>query len=1027
MRQVDADDGIAWCSGIGRNSATLLYTDIPGAVEEWRQVPVSCIRAATLSEQTRVWLPSKPFGWIPGEIAELLPQGKYTVQVADLGKLRLSPDQFRVRWNRPLGDPSVAVAHGLVESRNYYEARQPVMRNIVEQRAAYRGFAAAASATVLPYQHQLDVLSRVTGDPVMRFLLADEVGLGKTIEAGLVMRQLLLDDPHASIVVLVPRVLVSQWISELVDRLALDRYMTRILVAPYEAIAEVMTRRPNLLVIDEAHRMSELARRNEDLGRRLTQAAQDTPGLLLLTATPMHAGAGGFLRLLNLIDPEVYRLDDIESFNRRLQMRQEQATKIELLHSNVPTRIVLNTLREFTDDYGRDSQLLPLLEQAISSVSGREPDRELRLAAVAEHLRETYRISRRVIRHRRDAARTRGYPVSGRRPVALDLHDEIRPVLDSFLEIWRSLLTRDPSPTQASRLFCAGIARALAGAGPALEFIRARLAGAAMPEVALDATERALLQNTAAALKLRGTDARADRVVTHVRAVKHADRKVLVFTSFTSQAHVLAEAFRQAGDHPDAIALHTFDMAPADRDDEVSRFKYRSECRVMIADNSAAEGRNFQMVDELIFLDLPLSPNALEQRIGRVDRFNLRAKPGGTRCAYLAEESSLWALGLQHFLRDVARVFDRSVATLQRPLENLERRVADQLLGGGFEAFNIPAAEAEQLMADERVEQDLLSEIEDSQFFTDFSDASFDDLLRFEDSTKAVEDAFRRLRRPGGIGIQVLTSARHADVFEFRLSDARAGPYGLNAEERAMIKALLPGKRCFDKLIAATQNDVRPVRIGDPLVDWLAGYLRRDERGRAIAMVTRTAHVTHAQLWVGYDYLIEFDDLAVTQVTAADRRRLRRRGDALFVPRVETAWTDGTVEASPEIRNLLTGSGANSQPLRGRAWQEVLPHFPDWAQRCAAATTLAAQIVRSRPSVTTATTEAATLAAAEAARRASVMRARAALYPRRHKDKHAPDLADLAARTAEQFQSGLRRPRSRLLACTAIVLLPADG
>ena len=78
-----------------------------------------------------------------------------------------------------------------------------------------------------------------------------------------------------------------------------------------------------------------------------------------------------------------------------------------------------------------------------------------------------------------------------------------------------------------------------------------------------------------------------------------------------------------------------------------------------------------------------------------------------------------------------------------------------------------------------------------------------------------------------------------------------------------MIKPLLPGKRTFDKLIAATQNDVRPVRIGDPLVDWLAGYLRRNERGRAIAMVTRTEHVTHAQLWIGFDYLIEFDDLAV--------------------------------------------------------------------------------------------------------------------------------------------------------------------
>ena len=335
-----------------------------------------------------------------------------------------------------------------------------------------------------------------------------------------------------------------------------------------------------------------------------------------------------------------------------------------------------------------------------------------------------------------------------------------------------------------------------------------------------------------------------------MRAGKHADRKVLVFTSFTSQAHVLAEAFGQAGGHPDAIALHTFDMTPADRDSEVSRFNYCSECQVMIADNSAAEGRNFQMVDELMFLDLPLSPNALEQRIGRVDRFNLRAKPGGTRCAYLAEEGSPWALGLAAFppgcrrgLRQVRR------HTPAAPGE-LGERVADQLLSGGFEAFNIPAAEAEQLMADERIEQDLLSEIEDSQFFTDFSDASFDDLLRFEDSPKTVEDAFRRLRRPGGIGIQVLTW--------------RATPTCLSSG------CPMPGWRpwaqcrgtrhdqarfCRGSELSTSSSPQRRTMSGRSAsairssTGWLA-ICGGDERGRAIAMVTRTEHVTHAQLWV---------------------------------------------------------------------------------------------------------------------------------------------------------------------------------
>jgi ATP-dependent helicase HepA len=1032
VRQVDANDGTAWCSGIDRDNATLLYTDIPGAVEETRQVPVSFIRTIVLPPQTRVWLPGTLFGWIPAEIVRLFEFGRYLVRVPGMGDLPLRPDQFRVRWNRPLTSPSVAVAHGFVAGWDYYEARQPLVRSIIQQRAVYKGFTAAASAAVLPFQHQLDVLSRVTNDPVMRFVLADEVGLGKTIEAGLVIRQLLLDDPRVNVVVLVPEGLVRQWVEELTDRLTLGRHLARVLVAPHAEIANAMSQRPDLLVIDEAHRMVEMVQRDEDLERQLALAARETPGLLLLTATPMHVGAHGFLRLLNLIDPEVYRLGDVESFNRRLEMRQQQASKIELLRPGVPSRTILNILQEFGIEYGRDSRLLPLLEQAMRSVAEREPDRELHLAAVAGHLRETYRISRRVIRHRRDAARTNGYPVSGRRPVAIDLRDQIRPLLDRFLEDWRALLAKSPLSAQAKGLFGVGTTYILAGAGPAIEFIEARLNGGPGSALAPDATERALLQNTAAALNLRGSQVRLERVVAHVQSAKHADWKVLIFTSFTTQVGVLAQAFQQAGMRADSVALHTCDMTPAERDDAVNRFYYQADCRVMIADNSAAEGRNFQIVDELVFLDLPLSPNALEQRIGRVDRFNLRAKPEGTRCTYLAEENSPWTRGLEHFLRNVAGVFDKSVATLQWPLESLENRVRDQLLSRGFEAFDIPVAEAKQLMAEERVELDLLSEIEDTQLSMDFSDASFDDLLKFEDNPETVTDAFRGLmRRPGGIGIQARRAARYADVFEFRLSDAGDGTEGFNAEERGMLQRILSGKRTFDKVVAATQAGVWPIRIGDPLVDWLAGYMRRDERGRSIAVLVRTEHVSDPQLWFGFDYLIEFDDLPLTHITAVDRLRLRRRGDVFLGPRIETAWTDGVSEAPSAVRVLLAASSlrdpTNSQPLRGKAWQEVLPHFPDWAQRCATASSLAADIVSSRLAVTSAADEAATLAAAEAARRADIMRARATIYhDRRERERTKEDLGR-EAELAEQVERGLLKPRSELLACAAIALLPAHG
>ena len=60
---------------IDGNNATLVYTEVPGAVEEIRPVPVSSIRPVELSYQTRVWLPSTAFGWIPAEIAGLLSRG----------------------------------------------------------------------------------------------------------------------------------------------------------------------------------------------------------------------------------------------------------------------------------------------------------------------------------------------------------------------------------------------------------------------------------------------------------------------------------------------------------------------------------------------------------------------------------------------------------------------------------------------------------------------------------------------------------------------------------------------------------------------------------------------------------------------------------------------------------------------------------------------------------------------------------------------------------------------------------------
>jgi ATP-dependent helicase HepA len=239
----------------------------------------------------------------------------------------------------------------------------------------------------------------------------------------------------------------------------------------------------------------------------------------------------------------------------------------------------------------------------------------------------------------------------------------------------------------------------------------------------------------------------------------------------------------------------------------------------------------------------------------------------------------------------------------------------------------------------------------------------------------------------------------------------------------------LPGRYAFDKVVAATCSNVKPVRIGNPLVDWLETHLRSDERGKCIALLTKSRHVSSSQLWLGFDFLLEFDDSALAGVSEFDRRRLRRRGDAFLSPRIETIWTDGDSEAPPEILPLLTTPSAHGstikQVLRGRSWQEALAHFPDWTQRCSKASSLALEILRARPAVTMTVEEAAELAAAEAARRSRVMRARAMMSSdNQQRERETGDLAR-ESQLAEQVDRGVHHPRTELLACVAIALLPA--
>lgn len=129
---------------------------------------------------------------------------------------------------------------------------------MIEQRAACAGMSGLLSASIYLEGYQVETVRRVSQDPVQRYLLADEVGLGKTIQAGVLIRQCVLDAPELHrVIVLVPDHLAGQWYEELRDRLRLDPLLgeqVRVLRAGERGLASYDP--PTMLVIDEAHHVA---------------------------------------------------------------------------------------------------------------------------------------------------------------------------------------------------------------------------------------------------------------------------------------------------------------------------------------------------------------------------------------------------------------------------------------------------------------------------------------------------------------------------------------------------------------------------------------------------------------------------------------------------------------------------------------------------------------------------------------------------------------------------------------------------
>lgn len=570
----------------------------------------------------------------------------YRVRVGE--KVRSLEERFLAEFE-PDTDPEEWIARPPSAAR---EIAATLTRAKLEENLTDTVYSFRASRTLfMPYQFRPVIKMLRTGS--RRLLIADEVGMGKTIEAGLIWSEFEARGQADRVLVVCPSGLVDKWRTEMQDRFGfetevlgrdgldnlLDRFETDRFPRRYHAVCSLQRLRVwehlerladlsphfDLIVVDEAHALRNTATKSFALGSLLSEWSDM---LLLLSATPLNLGTDDLFNLLQLLEPG-------EFFDKHtLQVQLE------------PNAVLSAVYRGVADTQTSTAALLAQLQSIRNMAYGAALAGRRELSELDRLLRgDGLDVSDRAqIRRLCLELNTLSKVLTRTRRAEIEEHRAVREPLDIGVDLTES--ERDLYGAvwdwQAERAEAEGMPVRFMGQMPL------RLAGACLPAIrtrilettASDVIAEGLFEDnfeedtfdedesTAgpwdtppadavnAARALGDVDTKFDCFVEQLREIVGQGRRVLVFTFFRP---VVAYLHRQLRDDFRVEVLHGA-VPSQDRLRRIADFR-NGRFDVMLATRVASEGLDFEFCSVVVNYDLPWNPMEVEQRIGRIDRF----------------------------------------------------------------------------------------------------------------------------------------------------------------------------------------------------------------------------------------------------------------------------------------------------------------------------------------------------------------------------------------------------------------------
>lgn len=487
------------------------------------------------------------------------------------------------------------------------------------------GLLTPISSGIIPLPHQLHALKKALRTNQVRYILADEVGLGKTIEAGMIIEELKARGLVKRVLVVCPTGLVTQWSIEMREKF--HEHFQVILPSDYDTIRRLTNSKDvygtfdyvispmdsikpierhagwsdekveaynqeriysiinsgwDLIIIDEAHKIagssSEVARYK--LGQLLSEAS---PYLLLLSATPHNGKTEPFLRLIRLLERDAFPNADsvvreqVEPFLIRTEKRDAIDNQGEKLFKNRITHLVS---LEWDERHSLQKELYEQVSEYVSKTYGKALKNKKKnmcliflLIIMQRMVTSSTAAIQESLKRRLDVLLNQGTKAGN---LSLEEMDEIN-IEDNVEDALEAISVNSSEEIEELQKIIA----------------------------------------TARQAMFQYPDVKVEKLVELIDSLRSEDanQKVIIFTEFVETVRYIKEYLEK---HGYRVSTLNGSMSIDERNEAIREFKESSD--VFISTDAGGEGLNLQFANILINYDMPWNPMRVEQRCGRVDR-----------------------------------------------------------------------------------------------------------------------------------------------------------------------------------------------------------------------------------------------------------------------------------------------------------------------------------------------------------------------------------------------------------------------